>query len=525
MIELTINQNDYNIVVKQIIRDIQTNEVWFELETKYLGKTVEYKITRNNLSVTGLRDLRFVGFPFLTKDEAEDWISFVIENETLFPQKDVFQKVGWHSIENEKYFLHRKAMCNGEIHPFFYEGDIDLSANGSFEKQIIFFNETVVKSIGLQTICAVSLASTIVGMVVGKDLKFIFHIEGASTSGKTTSLMLAGSMWGNPKISPNGVIKNWNTTGNKLIQSAGGNKGVLIGLDELSMSNADNTQLTYLLTGGADKQRMTSDDGADKEFRTIFMSTGEIQFKTTNFGGIGVRLFEVKNYNFTGDKETADMILQSIQENYGHIGFRFAKNLTEYSEEYIQSKVEAMTEKVIKRIEYHVEKQGKAFSPLFSRMAEKIATIAIAASFAKAKLGMNFDTKVIVDFLICETTLLENGQEQAVQAIEKFFEEYSKNQTKFPKTIDNKVVNVWGKSVFKHGELTEIIVLYNQFITIMKKIGFPDTTSLIKSLKEKDFIKCEEGKNYTRRNIGDNKRAKAIVIDVLEVNGGVDYEV
>lgn len=115
------------------------------------------------------------------------------------------------------------------------------------------------------------------------------------------------------------------------------------------------------------------------------------------------------------------------------------------------------------------------------------------------------------------------GQEQSVEAMEMFFEEYTKNSNKFPSgsSRDN---NIWGKSIYKNNELTEIVVLYNQFVKIMKNIGFPDTSSLIKALKEKSFIKCEQGKNYSRRDVGNIKKTKVIVIDVLEVKGGADYE-
>lgn len=379
------------------------------------------------------------------------------------------------------------------------------------------------ESVGLQAACAVSLASAVVGRIKNKDLRFIFHIEGTSTSGKTTTLMLAGSLWGNPQIAPNGVVKNWNTTVNKLIQSAGGNNGVMIGLDELSMSNADNTQLTYLLTGGSDKQRMTNDESKCDSFNTSTMSSGEIEFKTSNYGGIAVRLFEVKNYSFTKDKEHAEAISDFIGEHYGTVGFEFAKVLSGMPIEKIRKKLDDFSIKVQKRIEKHLKEQGKSNSPLFSRMADKIAAIAMAASIAKSKIGIDFDIVSIVDFLICETTLLEMGQEQSVEAMDRFFEEFAKNNTRFPSgnTKDN---NLWGKTIYKDGQLFEIVVLYNQFVKMMKSVGFPDTVSLIKALKEKSFIKCEQGKNYSRRDIGNLKKTKVIVIDVFAVKGGADDE-
>ena len=138
-------------------------------------------------------------------------------------------------------------------------------------------------------------------------------------------------------------------------------------------------------------------------------------------------------------------------------------------------------------------------------------------------MNMNFDAKAIRDFLICDTTLLEAGQEQSVEAMDKFLEEYAKNKTKFPKDNVNDS-NIWGKSIFRNGELYEVVVLYNQFVKMMNRLGFPDTTSLIKALKEKNFIKCEKDKNYARRDVGNLKKTKVIVVNVLAIKGGADDE-
>ena len=286
MNNISTNKNsEYSekIIVISLARDVQTSEVMVTLQSEYRGKTVIKTVSRDTITVSGLRELSKYGFPTLTKTDIDEFLSYFTENESDFPMMNIYQKVGWHEIGGKDYFLHRKPLADGKAKNGIYKGKLDLSRKGSIDDVIIFFDNNLRDAIGLQTACAVSLASAIVGRVKNKDLRFIFHIEGTSTSGKTTTLKLAGSLWGNPQIMPN-----------ELVQSAGGNNGVLICLDELAMSNTDNTQLTYLLTGGNDKQRMTNDDSSDDSFNTVFMSTGEIQFRNSNYGGITVRLFEVK---------------------------------------------------------------------------------------------------------------------------------------------------------------------------------------------------------------------------------------
>lgn len=365
-----INENvNYtgSIEVISLNRDVQTNEVSVTLQTKYLGKTIVKTIPRGNITQMGLKEISKYGFPTIVSEDNAEFIAYFVDNESDFPVINTYNNVGWHIINGKEYFLHRKAITDGRVKKVEYNGNIDLSCKGKKKDFNIFFDECIKHSIGLQVVCAVSLASAVVGRLNDKDMKFIFHIEGSSSSGKTTSLMLAGSLWGNPKISPNGVIKNWNITGNKLVHSAGGNNGILIGLDELSMSNADKTQLTYLLTGGSDKQRMTDDENSVPTFNTIFCTTGEIQFKNSNFGGISVRLFEVKNCNLTKDKEHAETINDFISNHYGVIGFDFVRALSAISKEVLYAKLKTLSLKVQKRIKYHTDKQNKAYSPLFGR--------------------------------------------------------------------------------------------------------------------------------------------------------------
>ncbi len=515
---MKFEKNDL-IHVENILQDVLTGEIFFELSATYRNSTVRKTIRRSELTVKGLRELADVGFPLMTRKEAENLINCIVSQEDSIPLKKVAHNVGWHNVEGKRYFFHRYAVCEGKEENITYCGSLDLSNKGKLKDNVDFLNSAIKDHVGLQAICAASLSSAIVGMINDRDLRFIFHIGGASTTGKTTSLMLAGSLWGNPSICHNGIVRNFNITDNKLIQSMNGNKGIMSGLDELIMLKADKTQLTYLLTGGTDKQRMTDTDSADNEFRTVFISTGEIQFKASNYGGISVRLLETKDYNFTGNKAIADLINKETFNNYGNIGIAFVKCLSQYSTQTILKALDRKAAKIADKIRAYIAEGNKTYSPLYGRMADKISAIALAASLAKNKLGVNFELGKIVDFLITETTLLEGGQEQAVEAVEKFMEVYIKNQKRFPSDIASETANIWGKTIEKGGKISEIIVLYDQFISIMSSIGYPDSGSLIKALKAKGFIKCEAGKNYSRRKVGNNLSVKVMVLNITAFEG------
>lgn len=101
-----------------------------------------------------------------------------------------------------------------------------------------------------------------------------FHFRGASSSGKTTALRMAASVWGNPASYP----RLWRTTTNGLEGLAAlHNDGLLI-LDELSQIDPKEAgEAAYLLANGQGKTRATRNGMAkpSARWRLLFLSAGE----------------------------------------------------------------------------------------------------------------------------------------------------------------------------------------------------------------------------------------------------------
>ncbi|KTD57886.1 DUF927 domain-containing protein [Legionella shakespearei] len=101
-----------------------------------------------------------------------------------------------------------------------------------------------------------------------------FHFRGASSSGKTTALKVAASVWGNP----NAYTRLWRSTTNGLEGLAAlHNDGLLI-LDELSqMDPKEAGEAAYLLANGQGKTRATRHGTVRQSARwsLFFLSAGE----------------------------------------------------------------------------------------------------------------------------------------------------------------------------------------------------------------------------------------------------------
>lgn len=101
-----------------------------------------------------------------------------------------------------------------------------------------------------------------------------FHLRGASSTDKTTSLYVAASLFGGKDY-----IQRWRATANGLEATAKMYNDLLLPLDEMGEIHAkDAGEVAYMLGNGTGKARANQMGGArDKaKFRCLFLSTGEI---------------------------------------------------------------------------------------------------------------------------------------------------------------------------------------------------------------------------------------------------------
>lgn len=103
------------------------------------------------------------------------------------------------------------------------------------------------------------------------------HFRGASSSGKSTALIVAGSVWGGGGV--RGYIKQWRATDNALESIAAMHCDALACFDELSQIDPKSAgNAAYMLANGKGKARAGREGQARRviEWRLIFLSNGEI---------------------------------------------------------------------------------------------------------------------------------------------------------------------------------------------------------------------------------------------------------
>lgn len=101
-----------------------------------------------------------------------------------------------------------------------------------------------------------------------------FHFRGASSSGKTTLLKVAGSVWGGK-----GYVQRWRATANGLEAVAANHNDSLLCLDEISQIDGSAAgEIAYMLANGMGKARSDRYGGARKpaSWNLLILSTGEL---------------------------------------------------------------------------------------------------------------------------------------------------------------------------------------------------------------------------------------------------------
>lgn len=221
-----------------------------------------------------------------------------------------------------------------------------------------------------------------------------FHFTGNSSSGKSTTINVASSVWGSPEFK-----RGWRATDNALEAVAAAHSDTLLALDELGQADSRTVGDTaYMLANGAGRERMSSRVALRPalRWRVLFVSTGEqplkekmaevgkktqagqelrvadIPFATE--GGIGG--FETI-HEFTQAAEFAKALSHEAARNYGHPGREFLEHLCKST----HSVTQQVSETVNKLVRDWVP--GEAVGQVF-RVAQRFALVATAGEYATA---------------------------------------------------------------------------------------------------------------------------------------------
>lgn len=264
-------------------------------------------------------------------------------------------------------------------------------------EHISLINELIAPSVPAQMIVTVGLSSAVLGYLCVSGHKTLnspfVHLHGESSTGKTTALRLAASMWGNP-ISDSGLLNTWNATSAKILENLSDNNGVVLTMNEFgsNMPNNDISKLIYNIAEGHGRDRMNNTNRSVSTWNTVILSCGEssILDSVVQSKGLYARIFEFFDLEITTSKNHADDINKTVSKNYGAIGSFFVEE--------IEKNQISITERY-DELETVISHQIGSLSSISARIASLIAVFRLTAEIAK-DIGLEIEPEKVQELFI-----------------------------------------------------------------------------------------------------------------------------
>ena len=425
-----------------------------------------------------------------------------------------YSTVGWFKYKDDLLFRTNRVITDyKDIQSIYqYNGNFQLEPkiyNNDYNLYIDYLNKALVTS-GSMFAVVVGLSSALVSLLKHSiQIENIFiHLFGDSSSGKSTFLKLAVSMWGNPTSPP--LVSEWNSTVNAIYATLSGNLGICCGIDEASCSNSDFSTLIYNISHGRDKAKCNKDSSLRKEktWQTTIISTAEESLldKTKRNNGIKARCLEFFNLDITQNSNHADYINNFIIQNYGILGEKFVELLYKKSINIIINDYNICRK--------YFEKKIQNKTNISDRLIKTYAVLLQTAIYIK-KLDIAIESIMIVDILIeHHNSMIENSN--PVNEIINIITDYVvSHKNRFPTIRDcSSNYDMDCEGVIQDGKLYIIDTIFKEIIL---KNKFSDFTLVKKWLFNNGYLEKHHSKYYKYKIInGIKTKCYEIKINMLK---------
>ena len=378
-----------------------------------------------------------------------------------------------------------------------YSGPYDVKPIGSYEDYLKMIKEEVLGNPLMEFILVSGLSSVLLAYLSDEYSldSLIIHLASDSTTGKSTALKLAASLWSVTDVRADSLFSSYNGTNHALINKICGLFGIPYCLDEISMSSMQNfTSFIYTLVNGVEKERLTKDSKLmeKKSWIVTLLSNGErslVGLASKN-KGIAARVFEIKNVTFTRDAENAENIQRAIQKNYGLLGPKYAEYIMTLKKDDICKRFEEVRENFSALV-----KTTQATDELFERRTLKFAVLLLTAEYFEKFAGFTLNKKAITELLMsieAESTGTRNYHANAMDYIKDYI------------TINAAAFGLGGNghnlnygSVTPKRDYTEVVVYKPSFNEMLRKGHYEDSSIVLRELKSNGYLDCDADR-YTR---------------------------
>lgn len=417
----------------------------------------------------------------VTSENSRDLVRYLADIEHLnyekIPEVNSVGRLGW--IDDYGFSPYGEDLIfDGEVtYKHFFES---VKEHGKSDKWFDLVKKIRKGNVSARLILASSFASVLVKPC--NSLVFFVHLWGGTEAGKTVALMLATSVWANPKSG-----EYWHTFNSTAVAqelSAGFVNSMPLIIDELQIvkDRKDFDTMIYQLSEGVGRSRGQKTGGLQKvqTWNNCIITTGEMPISNSSSGAGAInRVIEIDCKDlklFDNPVEVAD----TIKKNYGFAGKMFIEMLQDPD-----------------NMEYAITCQKDFYKLLSNGKTTEKQAMAASVILTADKLieewifkdGQTLDIEDIEPFLITKDNVSLN-----TRALEYIYDCVAMNMNKF--TPESEFVSeIWGTTDDKY-----IYIIKTQFDKLMQAEGF-NSTAFLSWAKRKGLLITEKNKNTKKKRI------------------------
>lgn len=458
------------IVTKRLI-NIEDDTEMFELTFDDNGEWKKKNIPRTMLS-SGSNVSKLVNYGIcIAPSNANNFCNYINDfynlNSVIIPTVKSISRLGWIDNRFKSFLPYVKGNIICDVEGEYKKIMENFTSRGSYDVwKNNFLNARENHNVRLYT--DASFASPLL-KIIGIN-GFIVHLYGDRGKGKTISLMLAMSVWGNPEM---GYLTN-------------GIDNTLFGLEKRAeflqnlpfsgdeMQNIDKKQfnndtLIYMISNGSGKGRGTKDGQLDRQssWNLVMLTTGEIPITSdSSRSGCKVRCIEIQNSHEMYQDIDLMQFANIIKNNYGFAGEEYIKYLIELGKDEIRKRFEETKEELLKESQVKLDsKQLNAVSAL--KLADELVRERLFSE--EKKLGNSEFLGLVKDE--DEINIAIRAKESVISEIirERYYfdDEKDSEEVKAEKRLRRNKTN--GKINF---EKQEVYINLNCLKEYLEKFGF-----------------------------------------------------
>lgn len=431
-----VKVGDSVIRIGEIRENVDTGQISLLLTFDYLGRTRSALVSRSQMSSPRqlVSTLAGLGAP-VTSNNARLTLAYLAAYEHAFaatiPQKKTTSRFG--SGRTGGPFFLPGLLSSVEFSPL-GAGDASLyrayaSRNGSLRGWVDAMRALADETLMIPQ--AVVLAALVPPLQRRLQIpNFIVDIYGNTSTGKSTSLKLAASVYGRPH-DPDSIVQQWMNTQTAIEQVAGMCGELPIFLDDAQHCTAElKRSAVYMIANGRGKGRGGGAGGVleTPTWHTVALSTSEEPLhESSPHEGARGRILPVGGLVppfRPGTAALVQVLEKAVTLNHGHAGEAYVRHLNGWSAmEWLRWRERYFT--------LRAELLKNTSSNVIGRVCGYVAAIQVAAEVACPLLGLPFQPDVVAAWLMLHINEQEGDRNVVLAALRVLADHYLANKENF----------------------------------------------------------------------------------------------